>query len=81
MSHPCSRSNEKEYQRAAISEDLDRGVGMILAAVDKLGLRDNTYLIYMSDNGGGGRRSRPVRGGKGSVWEGQPLGTPAGGGL
>ncbi len=64
------RSNPKEYQRAAISEDLDRGVGMILAAVEKLGLRENTYLIYMSDNGGGGRRNRPVRGGKGSVWEG-----------
>ena len=57
---------------AAITEDLDTGVGRVLAAIDRLGLAKNTYVISMSDNGaggGGGRRGR-LGGGKGSVWEG-----------
>lgn len=67
----------KNAGRAAITEDLDTGVGVLLAKLDELGLRENTCVIYMSDNGGGGgggggKRGggRPVQGGKGSVWEG-----------
>jgi len=61
----------KDVERAAITEDLDGGVGQLMEAIDSLGITDNTYVIYMSDNGGGGRsRVRPIRGGKGSVWEG-----------
>ncbi len=63
--------------RAAISEDLDSGVGLLLEDINKLGIADNTYVIFMSDNGGGGRggkgkggTARPVQGGKGSLWEG-----------
>ena len=55
---------------AAITEDLDAGVGRVLEAIDRLGLADNTYVIYMSDNGSGGGRRNPLRGGKGGVWEG-----------
>ncbi len=63
--------NRRQIYRAAITEDLDTGVGMIIEGIEKLGLGDHTYLIYMSDNGaGGGRRSGILRGGKGSVWEG-----------
>lgn len=56
---------------AAITEDLDTGVGRVLDAIDRLGLAGNTYVIYTSDNGsgGGGKRSG-LSGGKGSVWEG-----------
>lgn len=63
--------NQKSLGTAAITEDLDTGVGMVLQAIDRLGLTDNTFVIYMSDNGGGGggKRSR-LNGGKGSVWEG-----------
>jgi arylsulfatase A-like enzyme len=61
--------NEKEIGRAAISEDLDRSVGEVLKALDRLGLAKNTYVIYTSDNGAGGKRG-PLRGGKGDVWEG-----------
>lgn len=57
-------------ERAAITEDLDAGVGLLLAGIDTLGIAENTYVIYMSDNGGGGKRARPIRGGKGSLWEG-----------
>ncbi|MEM7601278.1 MAG: sulfatase-like hydrolase/transferase [Verrucomicrobiota bacterium] len=57
----------RDIGKAAISEDLDRGVGELLARVDELSLRENTYIIYMADNGGGGRGI--LRGGKGDVWE------------
>ncbi|MBL8869581.1 MAG: sulfatase-like hydrolase/transferase, partial [Planctomycetaceae bacterium] len=46
--------NEKAIAVAAITEDLDRGVGAVLDAIDTLGLSNNTYVIYMSDNGAGG---------------------------
>jgi arylsulfatase A-like enzyme len=36
---------------AAMTEDLDTGVGMILDAVQELGLGDNTYIVYTADNG------------------------------
>jgi arylsulfatase A-like enzyme len=36
---------------AAMTEDLDEGLGKLLAAIDSLELTDNTYVIYMSDNG------------------------------
>jgi arylsulfatase A-like enzyme len=62
--------NGKGVGVAAITEDLDTGVGMVMDAVDRLGLSDNTYIIYMSDNGGGGGKRDTLNGGKGSVWEG-----------
>lgn len=44
-----------EYQKdpvwAAMNEELDTGVGTILDALDDLGIRDNTYIIYTADNG------------------------------
>ena len=68
---------DKRVGSAAIAENLDTGVGMVIDAVDRLGLTDNTFVIYMSDNGsggggsgkGGGRRGG-LSGGKGGVWEG-----------
>ena len=64
-------NNSKQAATAAITEDLDTGVGKVLEAVDRLGLSGNTYVIYMSDNGsGGGGKRGGLSGGKGSVWEG-----------
>jgi len=62
----------KRAATAAITEDLDTGVGRVMAALDRLGLATNTYVIYMSDNGtgGGGGKRGGLSGGKGSVWEG-----------
>jgi arylsulfatase A-like enzyme len=70
-----SSVDEKRVGNAAIAENLDTGVGMVLDAIDRLGLADTTFVIYMSDNGSGGgggkgRRSGGLSGGKGSVWEG-----------
>ncbi len=61
--------NAKRITTAAITEDLDTGVGKVLQAIDRLGLADNTFVIYMSDNGSGGGK-RALSGGKGGVWEG-----------
>jgi arylsulfatase A len=84
-SHNALRTTLAKYQRltggsaddkrtsiAAISEDLDTGVGRVLDAIDRLGLPQHTYVIFMSDNGsgGGGGRRGGLSGGKGSVWEG-----------
>lgn len=62
-------ANRKAVTTAAISEDLDRGVGKVLGAIEALGLTDTTYVLYMSDNGAGGG-SKTLRGGKGGMWEG-----------
>ncbi len=72
-----SGANEKAITTAAITEDLDRGVGEVMKAIDELGLAQTTYVIYMSDNGAGGGnngsgggKNMGLRGGKGGVWEG-----------
>ena len=36
---------------AAMTADLDAGLGALMRGLDSLGLRDNTYIFYMSDNG------------------------------
>jgi len=37
---------------AAMAEEMDRGIGRILAVVDDLGIDDSTYVFLSSDNGG-----------------------------
>jgi arylsulfatase A-like enzyme len=62
-------STRAEY--VAMVEHADRGVGEILAALDRLGLRDNTIVIFTNDNGGEWlSRNDPLFQRKGSVWEG-----------
>ncbi len=36
----------------AMTEDTDDGVGLLLQALTNLGIDDNTYVFYLSDNGG-----------------------------
>lgn len=36
---------------AAMNENLDTGIGMVLDQIEKLGIADNTYVIYTADNG------------------------------
>jgi len=56
----------------AMVETLDLSVGRILAELDKLGLRDNTVVIFYSDNGGlvDSAAQPPFRGGKAQLYEG-----------
>jgi len=55
---------------AAMAEDLDTGLGLLLDKIDALGIANRTYVIFTADNGGGFRGNRPLRGGKASLWEG-----------
>lgn len=57
---------------AAMLDDLDVGIGQMLEKLDELGIDDNTYVIFTSDNGGtnGARNNEPLFGGKGSLYEG-----------
>lgn len=57
---------------AAMIESLDGGIGKLLAALDRLKLRDSTIVIFTSDNGGlmSSTSNVPLRVGKGSAYEG-----------
>ncbi|MCX7047656.1 MAG: sulfatase-like hydrolase/transferase [Candidatus Sumerlaeota bacterium] len=56
---------------AAVVDALDASIGRILDALDKLGLRDNTLVLFCSDNGAGENGSNgPFSSGKGTVSEG-----------
>ncbi len=67
------RGNSVRQTYAAITAALDRQVGEILEAIDQKGIRDNTIVIFHSDNGGiprHGGSNRPLRGNKFTTWEG-----------
>lgn len=59
-------------QRSAMVEDMDRGIGMLIEKLDQLGLRENTYVIFTSDNGHhrDTGEERLLRGDKWWLWEG-----------
>ncbi|MFI3305404.1 MAG: sulfatase [Rikenellaceae bacterium] len=59
-----------------VVEEIDYNVGRLLSRVEELGLDDNTYVIYMSDNGPWWIKGKsagfadPLRGAKTSAWDG-----------
>lgn len=60
---------------AAMTDELDQGLGKILGQISASGIEDTTYVIYTSDNGGeitGGvvTNNTPLAKGKTHVWEG-----------
>jgi len=57
---------------AAQIEATDRAIGRVLDEIDRLGIADNTLVIFTSDNGGweGATDNRPLRSGKGDLYEG-----------
>tara|TARA_B100000575_G_scaffold263310_1_gene238371 strand:+ start:387 stop:1838 length:1452 start_codon:yes stop_codon:yes gene_type:complete len=44
-------AQQKDVGFAAMTFDLDKGLGILLKKIKELGIDDNTYIIYMSDNG------------------------------
>ncbi len=65
-----SRVDKKQAYREMV-EELDKGVGQIVAKLQELGLDQNTIIFFCSDNGATRLGSNaPYRGHKGSVWEG-----------
>ncbi len=57
---------------AAMTENLDTGIGMVLDKLHDLGVEENTYVIYTSDHGQAINASTnlPLAHGKGTLWEG-----------
>jgi arylsulfatase A-like enzyme len=56
---------------AAMVRALDNNVAAILKQLDQLGLRDNTIVVFTSDNGATKEGSNlPLKGGKHSIYEG-----------
>ena len=52
-------------------EEMDWSVGEVLNALRTQGLAEKTFVLFTSDNGGTARAvNRPLRGNKGSTWEG-----------
>ena len=57
---------------AAMVADLDDSVGRLLDQIEKLGIADNTYIIYQADNGSPKflSESPPLRRYKPEIWDG-----------
>jgi arylsulfatase A-like enzyme len=79
--HWTERYRDLPYPRnlyAALVSTMDERIGRLVGAVDRLGLRENTLIIFQSDHGhsveerahGGGGNPGPYRGAKFSLFEG-----------
>jgi arylsulfatase A-like enzyme len=71
--------DKKEAAYASLVEGMDASLGAIMDQIEELGIDNNTYIIFASDNGGLAAHSRggekhtqnaPLRSGKGSAYEG-----------
>lgn len=68
---PFDDSTGTRADYVAMLERVDLGVGRILAVLDRLGIRQNTIVIFTNDNGGEWlSRNTPLFHHKGTVWEG-----------
>lgn len=65
-------SEQKNAKYAAMVENVDYNVGLILQNLDNLGLTENTVVILYSDNGGESKATNnfPLKKGKGHLYEG-----------
>jgi len=65
------RAKNPDRTTGAQIEEVDWSVGRILDTLRELELDKHTIVVFASDNGGsGGTLNTPLRGGKGSTWEG-----------
>ena len=65
-----ARTGVNDPAYAATIEAMDANVGRVLDALNKSGLAQNTYVIFTSDNGGTRQYVTPLRGGKGTLYQG-----------
>ena len=67
-------TRHKDITYAAMTRDLDTSVGILLDQIERLGIADQTYVVFMSDNGAATPRNpdenTPLNSGKGTLWEG-----------
>lgn len=66
------RKNKKRQIYAAMVDCMDQGIGRILKTIDQRGDRDNTFVLFFSDNGGvkNVADNSPMKGHKLTVYEG-----------
>ena len=64
------RQEVKDPVYAAMIEGMDAAIGRFLKQLDETGLRANTLILFKSDNGGYSGDNRPLRGFKGTLYEG-----------
>ena len=68
---PFAAMKGERRKYAGMLAAMDEAVGTIVDAVDQAGARANTLFLFASDNGGPAVASNgPLRGGKGSLYEG-----------
>lgn len=68
---PNGLQEERRHKFMAAVTCMDASIGRILDRIDQHGLRDETIVIFVSDNGaGGGGDSGPLRGRKSRMFEG-----------
>ena len=65
--------DERRAKLVALIEHMDDGIGKVLKTLEETGQKDNTIIVFTSDNGGQksvGANNGPTRDGKQSVYEG-----------
>jgi arylsulfatase A-like enzyme len=71
---PYAALPEPRRTIAGMLAAVDEAIGQITAALEEKGLRQNTLIIFASDNGGPGpgraTMNTPLRAGKGTIYEG-----------
>lgn len=69
--HPLRWEPGNRPVMAGMIEHLDDGIGRLLEVIDTLGLRENTVVVFFSDNGmfDDPRTRKPLRGAKGHIYE------------
>lgn len=67
-----AENRKKRLEYAAFVETLDYHVGTILKAIDEAGIREQTLVVFTSDNGGHPEfcANAPLRGSKWNLYEG-----------
>ncbi len=71
---PYTNLTGRRRTYAGMVAAMDEAVGQIIAALDQKGIRDNTLILFSSDNGGPApgkvTSNVPLRAGKGTIYEG-----------
>ena len=67
-----NRKSKNRQVYAAMVDCMDQGIGRILKTIDQRGDRDNTFILFFSDNGGVPKvaDNSPMKGHKLTVYEG-----------
>jgi arylsulfatase A len=69
--YPKLDPNDKRANYMACVTSMDDAIGELLATLDRHGLKENTFVMLLSDNGGSGKKiNGPLRGGKSQLFEG-----------